>query len=138
MTAKEPSADKHQVKDTMRPTVAPGKNIVLCFDGTESKFGPDPYTNSLKFFRMLDKDEPIKQICYYQPGIGASMSVKTNTLWDWPSAVTNTLDSAVAFSLDQHIKEAYKFLMRFYCGGDRIYLFGFRFVISDLNSLLFY
>lgn len=103
-----------------------GKRIVLCFDGTESKFGPDPYTNVLKLFRMLDKDSPDRQICYYQQGIGASMTVTTNTLWDLPFGVINALDSSIAFSLDQHIKQAYSFLMRFYTDGDEICLFGFR------------
>lgn len=109
--------------------VTAGKNIVICFDGTHNKFGPSPYTNLLKFFRMLEKDDPDTQICYYQPGIGASMSVESESLFERylsKKSVLNNIDTMVAFSVDQHIIEAYKYLMRFYHNGDRIYLFGFR------------
>lgn len=106
-----------------------GKNIVLCFDGTHNKFGPSPYTNLLKLFRMLEKDDPESQICYYQPGIGASMSVESESMFERylsKQSLSDNLDSLIAFSLDQHIIDAYKYLMRFYQNGDKIYLFGFR------------
>jgi uncharacterized protein (DUF2235 family) len=113
---------------TVPPCTTGERSIVLCFDGTESKFGPDPYTNLLKLFRLLDKDDSSSQICYYQPGIGASMTIQENSMWDWPAAANSAVDSAVAFTLDQHIMDAYRYLMRFYCSGDKIYLFGFRYV----------
>lgn len=106
-----------------------GKNIVLCFDGTHNKFGPSPYTNLLKLFRMLEKDDSESQICYYQPGIGASMSVESESMFERylsKQSLSDNLDSLIAFSLDQHIIDAYKYLMRFYQNGDKIYLFGFR------------
>lgn len=34
-------------------------------------------------------------------------------------------DSAVGSSFDQHVVGGYRFLMRFYCPGDEIYIFGF-------------
>lgn len=105
------------------------KNIVLCFDGTHNKFGPSPYTNLLKLFRMLEKDRPQSQICYYQPGIGASITVESESMFEKylsKQSLSDDLDSMIAFSLDQHIIDAYKYLMRFYRNGDRIYLFGFR------------
>lgn len=43
-----------------------GKNIILCFDGTSEKFGPDPFSNVLKFFRMLDRTKYDQQLVYYQ------------------------------------------------------------------------
>lgn len=104
------------------------KNIVLCFDGTENKFGPAPYTNPMKLFRLLAKDDPSTQICYYQPGIGASMKVESEDFFDRIGGFTNALDSAVAFTLDDHIKDAYKYLMTYYDQGDKIYMFGFRYI----------
>lgn len=101
------------------------KNIVLCFDGTDNKFGPEPFTNLLKVFRLLDKEDIKKQICYYQPGIGASMEIETDNLASQFDGVYNTLDSLIAFSLDGHIMKAYKYLMNFYEDGDKIFMFGF-------------
>lgn len=46
------------------------KNIVMCFDGTAEKFGPDPFTNVLKFFRLLENQDPATQIVYYQRKFG--------------------------------------------------------------------
>lgn len=44
---------------------SPSRNIILCFDGTAEQFGPDPFTNVLKFYRLLDHHSP-HQIIYYQ------------------------------------------------------------------------
>ncbi|KAH3681748.1 hypothetical protein WICPIJ_007288 [Wickerhamomyces pijperi] len=102
------------------------KNIIICLDGTDSKFGPAPYTNLLKLFRLLDKNDSEKQVCYYQSGIGTSMSTESGS----PSGgvvetFLNLVDSLIAFSLDQHVIEAYRFLIKFYSPGDLIYIYGF-------------
>lgn len=110
-------------------TFGDGKNIVMCFDGTHNKFGPAPYSNLLKLFKMLEKDSPHTQLCYYQPGIGAPMSVESESMYERylsKKSILDNVDSMVAFSLDQHIIEAYKYLIRYYQNGDRIYMFGFR------------
>lgn len=107
------------------------RNIVLCFDGTDCNFGPDPYTNLLKLFLTLERDDPTQQICYYQPGLGAAMSVSMNNAWDMINKLNDMADAAVAFSLDQHVQDAYRFLMRFYHEGDKIYLFGFRYASTS-------
>lgn len=39
--------------------------------------------------------------------------------------VKNGVDAATAYSLDQKIRQAYSFLMRYYEDGDRIYFIGF-------------
>lgn len=101
------------------------KNIVLCFDGTRENFGPKPYTNVLKIYRLLDT---VDQVCYYQPGIGTESGVDTaNTLRGLLnlSLVKNTMDTLFAFSLDQHIMSAYIFLMENYNEGDSVCMFGF-------------
>lgn len=115
------------IKDTQ------SKNIVFCFDGTENEFGPLPFTNVLKLFRILERDNR-SQLCYYQPGIGSTYhadlddafrkSFKSTTL----SRINNRFDAIVAFTLENHVMTAYSFLARVYNTGDKIYLFGFRYV----------
>lgn len=104
------------------------KNLVLCFDGTDGNFGPDPFTNILKIYRMLDNSDDKTQMCYYQPGVGTSMNVDTKI--DVRRRFTfcsleNSLDSMFAFTLDQHVISAYHFLMNYYEPGDKIFMFGF-------------
>ncbi|KIK27504.1 hypothetical protein PISMIDRAFT_28089 [Pisolithus microcarpus 441] len=98
------------------------RTLVLCFDGTASQFD-SRNTNVVKLFGLLRKDDMDKQRCYYQPGIG--------TYFD-PSAVSplfsrwaQLLDRAIAWYLDEHVMDGYKFLMSNYRTGDKICLFGF-------------
>lgn len=102
------------------------KNIVLCFDGTENQFGPLPYTNVLKVFKMLDKTS---QSCYYQPGIGvgwhADCSIP-NYRHTWKTRAFQKLDAAAGTSFGDHVKAGYKYIIHNYNQGDKIYLFGFR------------
>ncbi len=44
-----------------------GKNIILCFDGTQKNFDslPYSYSNVLRLVNILEADTS-KQICYYQ------------------------------------------------------------------------
>ncbi|KAK6461455.1 hypothetical protein DFJ63DRAFT_183375 [Scheffersomyces coipomensis] len=120
----------HQFTNDIPNLNEPPINLVLCLDGTENEFGVKPYSNVLKTFGMLEKDNP-HQLCYYQPGIGVRFEAESNNYEEVnfvsskTSKVTNKLDSIVAFSLDRHVIAAYNFLCRFYKRGDRIYLFGF-------------
>ncbi|CAL9738153.1 hypothetical protein MOSE0_N04478 [Monosporozyma servazzii] len=102
-----------------------GKNIIMCFDGTSENFGPDPFTNVLKMYRLIDTNS---QLCYYQPGIGSSSDFDSVNTWarylSW-SRLKNLLDSMFAFCLDDHIVSAYLFLMTQYEINDQIYMFGF-------------
>lgn len=104
------------------------RNIILCFDGTDGDFGPKPFTNILKIYRMLDNSDEDIQLCYYQPGIGTSMGF--NKRLDegrkpTMGKVSNLVDSMIAFTLDQHVCAAYLFLMRYYRPGDKVFMFGF-------------
>lgn len=123
-------------------TQAP-KKLVLCLDGTGNTFNMQPFTNVLKLFRMLDKDS-IQQICYYQPGIGVNFDTSSNSLTDGAfissrlGGVLSQMDYLFAFSLKKHVIAAYNFLCRFYNQGDRIYLFGFRYVALVLQDSLPY
>ncbi|KAF7178184.1 hypothetical protein CNMCM7691_006856 [Aspergillus felis] len=103
----------------MDPTPAP-KEFVLCFDGTNNKFhGDSSDSNVLKIFRYH----------YYQPGIGtyvtsASLS-HSGAIRKIKSAYVKAKDAAVGSTLADHVMGGYKFLMRYYCPGDQIYIFGF-------------
>ncbi|KAK6205505.1 uncharacterized protein RJT21DRAFT_124643 [Scheffersomyces amazonensis] len=105
-------------------------NLVLCLDGTDNEFGIQPYSNVLKIFGMLEKDND-NQVCYYQPGVGVNFKAESNNYQEVnyvsskASKITNSLDSVLAFTLDKHVIAAYNFLCRFYKRGDHIYLFGF-------------
>lgn len=105
--------------------------LVLCLDGTQNEFGYLPFSNSLKFFRLLDKDSS-SQLCYYQPGVGVKFGTAfmdndpKNVIGRNIKKVNRQLDSVFAFSFQTHVKAAYIFLMRFYRENDRICLIGFR------------
>ena len=112
------------------------KSIVLCFDGTENEFGPKPFTNVLKLFQMLDRNNS-SQICYYQPGIKSKFNADINNVFEKNftstvlSKITNRADSLVAFTLEKHVIAAYSFLTSVYKTNDKIYLFGFRYVLKS-------
>ncbi|KAG5645630.1 hypothetical protein DXG03_005621 [Asterophora parasitica] len=97
------------------------RNIILCFDGTGNKFGEN--SNVVRFFHSLIKDEPDRQLVYYQPGIGTYNQRKFFTTVG--SSIASTLDSGLALHLHDHVKEGYQYIMRNYRKGDRISLFGF-------------
>ncbi|EGW31620.1 uncharacterized protein SPAPADRAFT_140598 [Spathaspora passalidarum NRRL Y-27907] len=116
------------------------KSLILCLDGTENEFGPKPFTNVLKLFGMLEKDSDT-QLCYYQPGIGTGFQAESddlrqsNFISSKITHITNQIDSMIAFTVEKHVIAAYEFISRFYSNGDKIYLFGFRFVLHDTYML---
>ena len=76
---------------------------------------------------MLDRNKP-SQHHYYQPGFGTYTTVwqiyeaHKNWLKRW---FLNTRDAAMGTTFDEHVMDGYRYLMRFYCPGDNIYIFGF-------------
>ncbi|KIY51549.1 hypothetical protein FISHEDRAFT_36896 [Fistulina hepatica ATCC 64428] len=96
------------------------RTLVLCFDG---KLSYQRNSNVVMFFSTLVKSECSKQLCYYQPGVGTFFPPGVvSPFFTWAA---KTLDMAIAWYLDQHVMDGYKFLMQNYCDGDRICLFGF-------------
>jgi uncharacterized protein (DUF2235 family) len=97
------------------------RNIVLCFDGTNNEYAATN-TNVVKLYAMVDKSTN-DQIPYYQPGIG---TFAPPGVWGkvkkW---FVTRLDLAVAWLLEEHVTDGYRFLMRYYQEGDRIFIFGF-------------
>ena len=96
------------------------QNIVICCDGTCND-ATGHVTNVLRIFRCLQHGE--EQVCYYDGGVG--------TLVD-PTAISflrkfirRKIDMAIGYSLRDNFCKAYRFLVRHYRPGDRIFLFGF-------------
>jgi uncharacterized protein (DUF2235 family) len=98
-----------------------GRTIVLCFDGTNNEFSAKN-TNVVKIYAMLDHARS-DLMSYYQPGIG---TIPPPSVWgkvkQW---FITRLDLAIAWLLDQHVNDGYRFLMRYWQDGDRIFIFGF-------------
>lgn len=98
-----------------------GRNIVLCFDGTNNQYAATN-TNVVKMYAMVDRTGS-DQIAYYQPGIG---TFAPPGVWDKAKKwIITRLDLAVAWLLEDHVTDGYRFLMRYYQEGDRIFIFGF-------------
>ncbi|KIO06148.1 hypothetical protein M404DRAFT_495980 [Pisolithus tinctorius Marx 270] len=96
--------------------------LILCFDGTAGQFDSNN-TNVVKLFGLLRKDAMDKQRCYYQPGIGTYFEPGVvSPLISWWAKI---MDEAIAWYLDGHVMDGYKFLMANYRAGDKICLFGF-------------
>ncbi|CCO35988.1 putative protein YEL023C [Rhizoctonia solani AG-1 IB] len=99
-----------------------GRNLILCFDGTGEEFDKD-ITNIVRFFRMLKKGDPSRQMVYYQPGVGTGM--KTSSANPFLKKFSLLVDAAFANGLPAHVRGGYEFLMNNYKEGDRISLFGY-------------
>jgi uncharacterized protein (DUF2235 family) len=98
-----------------------GRNIILCLDGTNNEYAA-MNTNVVKFYATLDRARN-DQLAYYQPGIGTfSPPGVWGKMKKW---IVTRLDLAIAWLLEDHVTDAYRFLMRYYQEGDRIYIFGF-------------
>ncbi|KAJ3523483.1 hypothetical protein NMY22_g11420 [Coprinellus aureogranulatus] len=98
------------------------RTLVLCFDGTSNEYDEDN-TNVVKLFALLKKNDFDQQLCYYQPGVGT---------WFEPGVVSPVfhwgakwLDLALAWYLDHHVMEGYRFLVDNYRQGDKVCIFGF-------------
>lgn len=97
------------------------RNLVLCFDGTNNQYGENK-TNVVKLYMMLKRSDT-DQLTYYQTGIG---TLDPPGLMSAPKRwLIEKIDLANALLLSDHVTAGYRFLMRYYEPGDRIYMFGF-------------
>jgi uncharacterized protein (DUF2235 family) len=99
-----------------------GRNLVLCFDGTNYEFGREP-TNVVRLIEVLDRDRSKGQRLYYDPGVGTLPEpgavipvLKTLTRW---------FGLAFGLGLSRKIIQAYTYLIDFWEPNDRVFLFGF-------------
>ncbi|XP_006462887.1 hypothetical protein AGABI2DRAFT_186715 [Agaricus bisporus var. bisporus H97] len=113
----QPSGD-HRIPDFV-PKKHDHRTLVLCFDGT----GDHRNSNIVEMFSILKKDDPDKQMVYYQAGIGTYTVPQIAT--PLMAKVSKTFDEMIAWNLDAHIMGGYEFLMQNYRAGDKICIFGF-------------
>jgi uncharacterized protein (DUF2235 family) len=94
--------------------MAMSKNIVLLSDGTGNSSAKLFKTNVWRLFQALDLTDPVKQVAYYDNGVGTS-SFKLFAV----------LGGVFGFGLKRNIIDIYSFCCRNYQEGDKIYGFGF-------------
>ncbi|KAK1761590.1 hypothetical protein QBC47DRAFT_356656 [Echria macrotheca] len=105
------------------------RKLILCFDGTGNTFsGSNADTNVVKLLNKLDRNSP-NQFHYYQTGIGTydpnSTSVDQTWIESLRGSIEQTMDQGFGAGFDAHVLAGYRFLMRYYDSGDKIYMFGF-------------
>ncbi|KAH9962729.1 hypothetical protein BGW80DRAFT_1354174 [Lactifluus volemus] len=115
----DPSTSTHS---PAHETTRKPRTLVLCLDGVGDEYG-NRNTNVTKLFSILRRDQEADQLCYYQEGVGKYIPPgATRPFRRWASKVA---DKAVAYYLDEHVIDAYKFLMQNYNVDDNVCLFGF-------------
>ncbi|KAK3322735.1 hypothetical protein B0H66DRAFT_473335 [Apodospora peruviana] len=112
-----------------RPDGQNPRKLILCFDGTGNAFtGTNADTNVVKLLNKLDRNNP-EQFHYYQTGIGTydvnASTVDKSWLASLKGSIDQTLDQGFGSGFDAHVLAGYRFLMRYYEAGDKIYIFGF-------------
>ena len=121
---KEYSAASQEKLDTPPPdigTPSAGRNLVLCFDGTNNQFGAQN-TSVVRLVQVLDRD-PARQRLYYDPGVGTLPEPGIAT---WlGKKVSDICGLAFGAGLGWKVQEGYAYLMDMWEPGDRIFLFGF-------------
>jgi len=96
------------------------KRLVLCCDGTNNELAGHS-SNVLRLYRMLERDSG--QATWYDAGVGTIAD--PDRITGFGRRVSRRLDSAMGLTIRQHFINAYRFLVRHYEHGDRIYLTGF-------------
>ncbi|KAF7436007.1 hypothetical protein PC9H_002833 [Pleurotus ostreatus] len=109
-------------EDEVIPPTHDHRTLVLCFDGTGDQFDDDN-SNVVNLFSMLKKDNPRKQLVYYQSGIGTYNIPQIAK--PMMAKLKKTVDSMLGVHLDAHVMSGYEFLMQNYEAGDKICIFGF-------------
>ena len=107
------------------------RNIVLCCDGTGNEYGTIN-SNVVKLYALLQKNTA--QLAFYDPGVGTGG-------WQYSEELLQgALDKASGSGVQKNVQDAYRYLMRHYRSGDRIYLFGFSrgaFTARSLAGMLY-
>ncbi|CAE6355426.1 unnamed protein product [Rhizoctonia solani] len=83
-------------------------------------------TNVVKLVELLKKDDPSKQMVYYQTGVGTYSPPGGGMVSHSPCLIEIHTESCYPTRyLYQHVIDGYRFLMETYRVGDRIAIFGF-------------
>ncbi|KAJ7888373.1 hypothetical protein B0H14DRAFT_2337238, partial [Mycena olivaceomarginata] len=100
------------------------RNLVVCIDGTQNKFG-DNNTNVVEICnRVVKNSSSNPQLTYYNSGIGTYARPSFYPGLDVWKAFGSSLDLAFALKFEKIVQGAYRWLSDHYQPGDKIYLFG--------------
>ncbi|NEW69889.1 DUF2235 domain-containing protein [Streptomyces rhizosphaericus] len=99
------------------------KNIVVCLDGTGNQLKAKGNTNVVRLYAMLDLGDPVRQIAYYDPGVGTFSATGVSTYLG--RRLSKLFGLAFGSGTKTNLAEAYTYLMRHYEPGDHIFVFGF-------------
>lgn len=114
----------------------PGKNIVLCSDGTGNTAIKARGTNVFKLYEAVDiqghkYDRTLTpQVAFYDDGVGTSRL-----------APVKVIGSAFGYGFRKNVKQLYMELIHVYEPGDHIFLFGFSrgaYTVRALSGLIQY
>lgn len=94
------------------------KNIVICYDGTNSEYGTHN-TNVVKTFEAIVRDDT--QIAFYDPGVG-TFSFLGRTLGRKAGIALGLL---FGYGIRQNIEDGYQYLMNRFEPRDKVFIFGF-------------
>src|SRR5512133_1994617 len=103
---------------------APGRNLILFFDGTNS--GPLERSNVYKLHEMVVAEGRPDVLSFYVEGVGVGFK---------------PIGSATGWGIDYRLKSAYAFLLEHHRRGDRVHLFGFSrgaFAARILAAMLYF
>jgi len=109
------------------------RNLVFCCDGTANEYGT-VNTNVVHLYRRL-ANHPDTQINCYEPGVGTFSPLG---IMDG-GKVGIVLGKLFGHGLTENIENGYRFLMRHYREGDRVFLFGFSrgaYAVRALSGML--
>ena len=118
----------------------PGKNIIICCDGTGNQYTAYHNTNVVHVFENTVRDA--KQLAFYDPGVG-TFDALGKTLG---KTLGTVLGKGFGWGLQQNIEDAYRYLMDRYLPGDddtepdKVFIFGFSrgaFTARALAGMLF-
>ncbi|MBX9909844.1 MAG: DUF2235 domain-containing protein [Beijerinckiaceae bacterium] len=100
------------------------RNICIFSDGTGQAGGENPinWTNVYRLFKATRDADPARQICFYDPGLGANPDGEEP---GWGKWLFHKLSQATGYGITTNIIDCYAALMMSYRPGDAVFLFGF-------------
>jgi uncharacterized protein (DUF2235 family) len=100
------------------------RNICIFSDGTGQAGGDNPinWTNVYRLYKATREVDPARQICFYDPGLGAH----PDGAGPGPGRrLLNILSQATGYGITTNIIDCYTALLLSYRPGDTVLLFGF-------------
>ncbi len=109
----QPTTDRPDCPEP--PPISGGRNLIVSCDGTSNTADRRNVTNVVRLHQGLAGTgvADVPQLPFYDEGVGTKGGL---------DAITG---GAFGYGMQENVEQAYRFLVRNYQPGDRIYLFGF-------------